>query len=54
VYSTAGGPRLIDLVRHFEERHPECEVQISDMAWEDTLGPLQRGHSRLADLREPR
>jgi DNA-binding transcriptional LysR family regulator len=43
VYSTAGGPRLIDLVREFEARHPDCEVQISDMAWEDTLGPLQRG-----------
>jgi DNA-binding transcriptional LysR family regulator len=41
VYSTAGGPRLIDIVRLFEARHPECEVHISDMAWEDTLGPLQ-------------
>jgi DNA-binding transcriptional LysR family regulator len=53
VYSTAGGPRLIDLVRRFEERHPECEVQISDMPWEDTLGPLQRGEIDLLAMRLP-
>jgi DNA-binding transcriptional LysR family regulator len=53
VYSTAGGPRLIDMVRHFEARHPESEVQISDMAWEDTLGPLQRGEIDLLAMRLP-
>jgi DNA-binding transcriptional LysR family regulator len=53
VYSTAGGPRLIDLVRLFEARHPECEVQISDMPWEDTLGPLQRGEIDLLAMRLP-
>jgi len=53
VYSTAGGPRLIDLVRTFEARHPECEVQISDMPWEDTLGPLQRGEIDLLAMRLP-
>jgi DNA-binding transcriptional LysR family regulator len=53
VYSTAGGPRLIDLVRTFEARHPECEVQISDMGWEDTLGPLQRGEIDLLAMRLP-
>jgi len=53
VYSTAGGPRLIDLVRTFEARHPGCEVQISDMAWEDTLGPLQRGEIDVLAMRLP-
>jgi DNA-binding transcriptional LysR family regulator len=53
VYSTAGGPRFIELVRTFEARHPECEVQISDMAWEDTLGPLQRGEIDLLAMRLP-
>ena len=53
VYSTAGGPRLIELVRTFEARHPECEVQISDMPWEDTLGPLQRGETDLLAMRLP-
>jgi DNA-binding transcriptional LysR family regulator len=53
VYSTAGGPRLIELVRTFEARHPECEVQISDMPWEDTLGPLQRGEIDLLAMRLP-
>jgi DNA-binding transcriptional LysR family regulator len=53
VYSTAGGPRLIDIVRIFEARHPGCEVQISDMAWEDTLGPLQRGEIDVLAMRLP-
>ena len=53
VYSTAGGPRLIDIVRTFEARHPECDVQISDMAWEDTLGPLQRGEIDVLAMRLP-
>ena len=53
VYSTAGGPRLIDIVREFEARHPDCEVQISDVGWEDTLGPLQRGELDLLAMRLP-
>jgi DNA-binding transcriptional LysR family regulator len=53
VYSTAGGPRLIDIVREFEARHPDCEVQISDVGWEDTLGPLQRGEIDLLAMRLP-
>jgi DNA-binding transcriptional LysR family regulator len=53
VYSTAGGPRLIDIVRTFEANHPECEVEISDVGWEDTLGPLQRGEVDLMAMRLP-
>jgi DNA-binding transcriptional LysR family regulator len=53
VYSTAGGPRLIDLVREFETRHPECEVEISDAGWDDPLGPLQRGDVDLLAMRLP-
>jgi DNA-binding transcriptional LysR family regulator len=53
VYSTAGGPRLIDIVREFETRHPDCEVQISDVGWEDTLGPLQRGEIDVLAMRLP-
>jgi DNA-binding transcriptional LysR family regulator len=53
VYSTAGGPRLIDIVRAFEARHPECEVEISDVGWEDTLGPLQRGEIDALAMRLP-
>src|SRR5215218_769163 len=53
VYSTAGGPRLIDIVRTFEARHPEREVEISDVGWEDTLGPLQRGEIDVLAMRLP-
>ena len=53
VYSTAGGPRLIDIVREFEARHPDCEVEISDAGWDDPLGPLQRGEVDLLAMRLP-
>jgi DNA-binding transcriptional LysR family regulator len=53
VFSTAGGPRLVDVVRAFEAAHPKCEVEISDMPWEDALGPLQRGEVDVLAMRLP-
>ena len=53
VFSTAGGPRLIDIVRAFESAHPQCEVQVSEVPWEDALGPLQRGETDLLAMRLP-
>lgn len=49
-----GGPRLIDIVRTFEARHPGCQVEIGEV---DTaywvLGPLQRGEIDLMAVRLP-
>jgi DNA-binding transcriptional LysR family regulator len=53
VYSTAGGPHLIDIVRTFEERHPRCRVEIREVPWDDALGPLQRGEVDLLAMRLP-
>jgi DNA-binding transcriptional LysR family regulator len=53
VYSTAGGPHLIDIVRTFEQRHPGSTVGIREIPWEDTLGPLQRGEIDLLAMRLP-
>ena len=53
VYSTAGGPHLIDIVRAFEERHPRCRVEIREVPWDDALAPLQRGEVDLLAMRLP-
>src|SRR3954453_8570804 len=53
VYSTAGGPHLIDIVRAFESHHPKCEVELREMQWDDVLGPVQRGEVDLLAMRLP-
>lgn len=49
-----GGPRLIDIVRAFEARHPGCQVEVGEVdiaSW--VLGPLQRGEIDLMAMRLP-
>jgi DNA-binding transcriptional LysR family regulator len=53
VFSTAGGPGLIEILRAFEGEHPECEIEVSEAPWEDALGPLQRGEVDLLAMRLP-
>jgi DNA-binding transcriptional LysR family regulator len=53
VFSTAGGPRLIEIVRAFEAEHPACAVEVSEAPWEDALGPLERGEVDLLAMRLP-
>jgi DNA-binding transcriptional LysR family regulator len=49
-----GGPRLVDIAKAFEARHPGCQVEIGEIdtaSW--VLGPLQRGEIDLMAMRLP-
>ncbi len=37
----AGGPHLIEIVREFEGLHPESNVEVIQIAWEDPVGRLR-------------
>ena len=39
----SAGPRLIDLIKAFEERHPGCSVEVKELALLDRFEPLRRG-----------
>jgi DNA-binding transcriptional LysR family regulator len=53
LYPTAGGPGLNTIVSAFEQRHPGCEVQLSEVLLDDPLGPLRRGEIDLMATRLP-
>jgi DNA-binding transcriptional LysR family regulator len=37
----AGGPRLVEIISAFEVLHPECDVEVVQMSWDDPLRPLR-------------
>jgi DNA-binding transcriptional LysR family regulator len=37
----AGGPHLVEIVREFEALHPESNVEVIQIAWEDPVGRLR-------------
>jgi DNA-binding transcriptional LysR family regulator len=37
----AGGPQLVEIINAFESMHPECRVEVVQMAWEDPVGRLR-------------
>jgi DNA-binding transcriptional LysR family regulator len=39
----AGGPHLVKIVDAFRALHPECEVDIVQLSWDDPLAPLRSG-----------
>jgi DNA-binding transcriptional LysR family regulator len=39
----AGGPRLAEIINAFESLHPECGVEVVQMAWDDPVGRLREG-----------
>jgi DNA-binding transcriptional LysR family regulator len=43
----AGGPRLVEIVDAFGALHPECEVEIVQISWDDPLAPLRQGAVEL-------
>ncbi len=53
-YPAAGGPRLTEIIEIFQDRHPECPVDVSvTVDWSDVLGPLIRGEADLMAARLP-
>jgi DNA-binding transcriptional LysR family regulator len=53
VYLTAGGTRLIEIVRAFEAAHPDCEAEMRSVPWSDTLGALLKGELDMLAIRLP-
>jgi DNA-binding transcriptional LysR family regulator len=51
--ATSGGPRLLEIIALFEERHPACSVVVSDISWSDPLGPVRRGEVDMTAIRFP-
>jgi DNA-binding transcriptional LysR family regulator len=43
----AGGPQLVEIVDAFGAVHPECEVEIVQISWDDPLAPLRQGEVEL-------
>ena len=43
----SGGSRLIELVRAFEGHHPGAHVEVSQVSWDDPLGPLRANEVEL-------
>jgi DNA-binding transcriptional LysR family regulator len=43
----AGGPHLVEIVDEFGAQHPECEVEMVQLSWDDPLGPLRQGEIDL-------
>jgi DNA-binding transcriptional LysR family regulator len=41
--SITAGPRLVELIRAFEERHPGCSVEVKELALSDRFEPLRTG-----------
>src|SRR4051794_437162 len=41
--ASSGGPHLTPIVKAFEQLYPKCEVQVSEVFFNDPLGPLRRG-----------
>jgi DNA-binding transcriptional LysR family regulator len=53
VTATAGGPRLLSLIRRFEASHPGSSVQLVGLPFRDRFGPLRRGEVELMVARLP-
>jgi DNA-binding transcriptional LysR family regulator len=43
----AGGPQLVELVDAVGALHPECELEIVQVSWDDPLAPLRQGAVEL-------
>jgi DNA-binding transcriptional LysR family regulator len=39
----AGGPHLVEIIKAFEAAHPESNVEVVQMAWDDPVGGLREG-----------
>lgn len=52
--TTNGGPHLLEIVKNFETRHPDCRVEISNTGFDrDQLDWLRRGDVDLLAIRLP-
>ena len=53
LFPSSGGPELMQIVELFEWRHPGATVAISEIRFEDPLGPLRRREIDVMACRLP-
>ena len=51
--AVSAGPRLIELIKAFETRHPGCSVEVKELALSDRFEPLRQGDVDLMAGRLP-
>lgn len=51
--AVSGGPRLIQVIDAFEERHPGCSVEVQELGLFNRLEPLRAGEVDLMASRLP-
>jgi DNA-binding transcriptional LysR family regulator len=51
--AVSAGPRLIEIIKAFEERHPGCGVEVKELALSDRFEPLRQGDVDLMAGRLP-
>jgi DNA-binding transcriptional LysR family regulator len=51
--AVSAGPRLIELIKAFEARHPGCNVEVKELALSDRFEPLRQGDVELMVARLP-
>lgn len=51
--AVSGGPRLIEVIDAFEERHPGCSVEMKELALFNRLEPLRAGEVDVMASRLP-
>ena len=49
----SAGPRLIELIKAFEEKHPACTIDVKELALSDRFEPLRQGDVDLMAARLP-
>jgi DNA-binding transcriptional LysR family regulator len=53
LYPTAGGPHMTTIISRFEQLHPSCEVELTEILFDDLLGPLRRAEVDMLATRLP-
>jgi len=43
----AGGPHLVEIIRTFEALHPECDVEVVELPWDDPLARVRDDEIQL-------
>jgi DNA-binding transcriptional LysR family regulator len=49
----AGGPHLVELIKAFENLHPECNVELIQVSWDDPMAQLRSAEVDLMAIWVP-
>jgi DNA-binding transcriptional LysR family regulator len=51
--AVSGGPRMVEVIDAFEQRHPSCRVDVKELPLGERLDPLRKGVVDLVTARLP-